>query len=214
MPQNDAIDWGRIKAVVFDVDGTLYRQGPVRLRMGMALIGHALRGGYADARALLQFRKKREASTNHVNSLEGFDRPAKDMEALVRDWMVARPLPYLKGARFADVDAFMAALRAHGIKTAVLSDYPVREKLAAMGLEADSCHSAFDPEILTLKPDPKGLMFAVAALGAQPHETVYIGDRPEKDGLCASRCYVRFLHCNTPRFYSNLLRDLKGRQAA
>ena len=35
-------DWKDIRLVVFDVDGTLYRQRPLRLRMARDLVLHAV----------------------------------------------------------------------------------------------------------------------------------------------------------------------------
>jgi FMN phosphatase YigB (HAD superfamily) len=36
-----------------------------------------------------------------------------------------------------------------------------------------------------LKPHPRGLEVLIAAAGVKPHETILIGDRPERDGLAA-----------------------------
>ena len=36
------LDWDRVHLVVFDVDGTLYRQRPLRLRMARDLLLHTL----------------------------------------------------------------------------------------------------------------------------------------------------------------------------
>jgi FMN phosphatase YigB (HAD superfamily) len=35
-------DWSGIRLVVFDVDGTLYKQRPVRLRMARDMLRHAI----------------------------------------------------------------------------------------------------------------------------------------------------------------------------
>lgn len=39
------LDWDRLHLVVFDVDGTLYRQRPLRLRMARDLLFHTSHGG-------------------------------------------------------------------------------------------------------------------------------------------------------------------------
>lgn len=56
------IDWGSIRFVVFDVDGTLYNQRMLRLRMAGELIADAVaRGSLTNLRVLRAYRSLREA---------------------------------------------------------------------------------------------------------------------------------------------------------
>src|SRR3546814_17291893 len=55
------LDWSSVRLVVFDVDGTLYRQRPVRLRMAAALVADGLRRrSLSTIRALGAYRRLRE----------------------------------------------------------------------------------------------------------------------------------------------------------
>ena len=91
------------------------------------------------------------------------------------------------------VDRLFQALRASGRTIGILSDYPAREKIAAMGLAADIVVSATDPGIGRLKPDPRGLAYILEQTGTPAQACLMIGDRVFQDGGVASRCGVRAL---------------------
>jgi FMN phosphatase YigB (HAD superfamily) len=196
--------WDRIRLVVFDVDGTLYRQLPVRAAMGRALITRALLScSLKDLHAIRAFRAAREAAADRA--LDDFERvvlaeaaeacgySVEALETLVRDWIETRPLSLLAGARVRGVADVFDALRASGRRIAVWSDHPVREKLTAMQLEADDMVAATDPELRKLKPNPAGLELLMRRAGATASETLMIGDRPDRDGAAAVRAGVAAL---------------------
>lgn len=203
-PSFAADDWPAIRLVVFDVDGTLYDQRPVRLAMARRLLVHsALRLSARDLKALSVFRALRERAAD--KALVDFEPVVIEeaafaarctperMAELVRDWIETRPLPLLRSARADGVDRLFAALRTSGRRVAVWSDHPVREKLAALGLEADDTAGAVDPDLGRLKPDPAGLELLMRRAGARASQTLMIGDRADRDGEAATRAGVRFL---------------------
>src|SRR5262245_14144973 len=58
-----SVDLSRVKAIVFDMDGTLYRQGPLRRAMALRLVfAHLVRPvhGYRTFRVLSAYRKAQE----------------------------------------------------------------------------------------------------------------------------------------------------------
>ena len=190
------------RMVVFDLDGTLYRQSPVRRGMLIRLLA-AGGGRWARIRDLQKFRNLREELSDE--GAAGFDarlyaraaaesgRTEAQMRALVQDWMEVRPLPLLRSARVAGAVELFAALRARGIVIAVWSDYPVAAKLAALELQADLTLAATDPELDTLKPNPLGLRRLMAKAGCAPDQVLMVGDRMGRDGAAAERAGVRFL---------------------
>lgn len=200
MPRSSAFAascWDDIRLVVFDLDGTLYRQAPVRARMAMALLLHAGTGGAREVKALRTFRELREKAHDVGEDMD-FEHwalgeaaratglPVSRVEALVRDWIETRPLPLLERARYAGIAELFAALRASGRRIAIWSDHPVAGKLAALGLAADDMLSATDPELRRLKPDPRGLQLLMRNAGAAPESTLMIGDRADRDGAAAA----------------------------
>src|SRR3546814_9318166 len=76
------LDWSSVRLVVFDVDGTLYRQRPLRLRMAAALVADGLRRrSLSTIRALGAYRRLREEladngtrSEEHTSELQSLMR--------------------------------------------------------------------------------------------------------------------------------------------
>lgn len=196
-------DLGRYGLVVFDLDGTLYRQGPVRRRMLAELLSTGGPPGRLTRLNLLRrFRQLREEVA--LGNPRGFDstfaRLAEQtghnegsLRALVTEWMERRPLRHLARARVAGVAALFDRLRAAGTTIAVWSDYPVTDKLAALSLTADHCLWAGDPHVGALKPDPAGLLHLIARTGTDRDRVLMVGDRLSHDGAAAEAANVDFL---------------------
>lgn len=197
-------DIHRYRLVVFDVDGTLYHQGPVRRRMLLDLLrtGGAP-GRLTRLRILRRFRNLREALGNtaprdfearlFAQLSDETGKSETELRAMVTDWIERRPLRHLPGARVSGSRRLFEALRANGTAIAAWSDYPVADKLAALGLAADHHIAATDAELGTLKPDPAGLALLMHRLGAAPGETLMVGDRVSRDGAAARAAGVDFL---------------------
>lgn len=197
-------DWPRVRMVVFDLDGTLYEQRGVRLAMAAELALHALRQrSLRDLKAISRFRALREAYAERertdfssgciAEAAAAAGLSGEQMAALVEQWLERRPLRHLLKARVAGAAQAFAALAASGRTVAVWSDYPVPEKLAALGLAADLRASAADPEVGRLKPHAAGLLWLCGKAGVPPAETLMIGDRVERDGEAAKRAGAFFL---------------------
>lgn len=199
-----AEDWQDIRLVAFDVDGTLYRQRPLRLRMAADLLGHALRErSLVGLRVLSRYRRIRER-LGHEEAA-GFEPvllaetaaaasvPEDLVRAIVAEWIDRRPLAHLARCRYAGLVELFAALRRRGKSIGILSDYPAPAKLEALGLAADHVVSAGDEGVGILKPHPRGLLALIERAGATPGTTVLIGDRTDRDGLAARRAGARVL---------------------
>lgn len=194
--------WAEIRLIAFDVDGTLYRQRPLQLAMAREMLIDALRHCRLDAvRIVVAYRRIRERLAEEevtdfdgrliaeTASSTGFP-PAK-VKAVVSEWLLRRPLPYLRACRFTGVDLVFRRLRSCGKVVGVLSDYPAAQKLAAMDLAADHIVCASDVGIM--KPHPKGLEALMQAAGVDARQTLFVGDRAERDGLAGRRAGVRTL---------------------
>ena len=197
-------DWDTIELVVFDVDGTLYRQGRLRLRMAQEILLHALSNGSFETIAVLKtYRRIRERlGDQEVPNFEpaligetaaSTDRSPDTVRAIVTEWIEQRPLRHLGGYRYPLVLELFAGLRRTGKIIGILSDYPGTAKLEALGLAADHIVSAGDKGIGLLKPHPRGLETLMAAARTRARATLLIGDRVERDGLVARRAGVRAL---------------------
>jgi HAD superfamily hydrolase (TIGR01549 family) len=195
-------DWRGIRLVAFDVDGTLYRQRPLRLRMGRDMVIHTVAKCDRNAISVVSaYRRIRErlaaeevvdfervliAETAKATSMS-----PERVHAIVSEWIEARPLRYLRSCLFSGVPQLFDGLQRTGKKIGIFSDYPATEKLAAMGLAAHHVVAASDVGLL--KPHAKGLQSLMAAANATAHETLFIGDRADRDGVAGQRAGVRTL---------------------
>ncbi|TVT43472.1 HAD family hydrolase [Hymenobacter setariae] len=224
------LDWTKVKAVIFDVDGTLYAQSKLRRRMLYDLLGYyALRPWRLQEMLLLRrFRAEREKRPGHQGpNLESAQYAwcadnsqfsVAQVRAVVGRWMFSHPNQYLGRCAYPGTRAFFDALRQQDIKIGIYSDYPAHDKLVVLGLPADVVVSSTDPDIDQLKPNPKGLLHIAAALGLATTDCLFIGDRPELDGECAERAGMPYLI--VPRqafdqftFYHDLVRALTAAPA-
>jgi HAD superfamily hydrolase (TIGR01509 family) len=193
----------RIRAVLFDVDGTLYRQNLLRLLMGLELLTMPL-GRPAKAvrrwRALQAFRRSQEhlrTSNGHGAALArqqaqaasvASGLPLAEVEALVDEWMQQRPLKYLRWCKAAGLEALLTRLEARRVRVGVLSDYPALAKLRALGLDGrfDPILCATDMDIGALKPSPRGYLKACEMWNVKPEDVLYVGDRVDVDAAGAA----------------------------
>jgi len=200
-----SLPWPRIRLVVFDVDGTLYDQRPLRRLMLLTLLRHCLvhPRDLSLLRTLSTFRRLREELAEEAGEDIGrlqYERPAarlgsspETVRLAVETWMHERPLRYLRGCRYPGVERVFEALEASGRTTAIFSDYPAETKMRALGLRADLQVAATDPDVQRLKPHPLGLRRVLERSGVSADACLYIGDRDERDGACARRLGVHYL---------------------
>ena len=179
-----------IRAVSFDLDGTLYDDARARprllwstfprwrtLRVGRR-VREELRGRtFDDGAALL----REEAQL----CAERLERSVDETRLLLRELFDVRLTRVLKtiGPR-PGTRALLDELVTRGVAVAVVSDRgAVREKLAALGLQDvpwGALVSADDVGVL--KPAPALFHAAARALGVTPGEMLHIGDRDDTDG--------------------------------
>ncbi|MEZ6021786.1 MAG: HAD hydrolase-like protein [Planctomycetota bacterium] len=113
--------------------------------------------------------------------------PVEPLEALVREWMWERPLPFLARHVRPGMVSLLRTLRDRGVAMGVYSDYPVTKKLEAMGLAEffPVQVAATDKDVNAFKPHPRGFEVAAQKLGVAPADVFFIGDRMDVDGLGA-----------------------------
>jgi FMN phosphatase YigB (HAD superfamily) len=197
-----------VRAVLFDVDGTLYSQRRLRTFMAIEMARSIVTAPAQmpqTARIILTFRRVREqlrelgAVAEPLIDLQ-FARTASALsidESLVRsvihDWIFARPLPYIRFTGRPGVSAVLTALRQQRLRIGALSDYPTDGKLDALGVthhfSLRLCTT--DRAINAFKPHPKGFLVACEQWGLTPQEVLYVGDRPEIDGAGAAAAGTR-----------------------
>jgi len=197
-----------VRGIVFDVDGTLYRQTRVRAAMVGELLSDAARlrrGLVRDIRIISSFRHVREELRSlppgsGIESLQyelvgnKLGLTAARVREAVRSLIYDRPLPILREASDARTTDAMRRLRDAGYRLGIYSDYPAADKLAALGFD----HKLFDiiadsemPEIDVFKPNPAGFLYTASRMGLDPAEVMYVGDRVRVDMEGARRAGMR-----------------------
>ena len=195
------------RAVLFDIDGTLYRQGPVRRAMMARLVrGHLARPttGAQVMRVISAYRRAQEelrgsgfegdvteAQVEMAAARTGVD--ADVVRSIVEQWMEVEPLGAVAASGRTGLVELLDELARRGTKLGALSDYPAMAKLEALGIadRFDIVLSAQDPRVHAFKPNPKGLVVALEALAVEPADAVYVGDRAEVDGAAAAAVPMR-----------------------
>ena len=191
-----------LKAIIFDLDGTLYesRHFPLRLILSDPL--HiCMLAAERRCRKQLCDRHFDKASDYYDALFSLMGKGSAERAERCRRWFYGTYMPLQvriirdKFGPRPQLREFISDLRARGLKIAVLSDYCfTAEKLAAIGLsEADFDAVWESPALGGLKPREEVFLNACKALGAAPSETLMIGDKTTKDGG-ALRAGLRFIH--------------------
>jgi HAD superfamily hydrolase (TIGR01549 family) len=189
-------------AWLVDLDGTLYAPAPVKLLMAAELAV----GGWGAASVLRRFREEHERvrelglegdpfALQIARTAEALGRAPADVEEHVRHWMIERPSRWLAAFRRQALLQEIEAFRRAGGRTALVSDYPARRKLEALGVTElfDAVVASGEPGGPTrLKPHPDGFLRAAAAVEVEPAACLVIGDREDADGAAARAAGMAF----------------------
>lgn len=194
-----------MKAIIFDLDGTLYDNSKLPFQLIMRSLGKL--------RILKSERTSRKILAGvHFNSPEEFYKKHFDTMShicgrspeKVEKWYHECYMPLMirvlskRHSCKSNVAETLNELRKNGIKTAVLSDYEcVKERLAAVNLDPDMFDICIDaPTTGGLKPDKSSFLHIAKAFGFEPDEILVVGDRPDTDGKGAANAGMQMLLVN------------------
>lgn len=188
----------RIQAVAFDLDGTLYPNYQMYLQSVPFFFAHPrlvrqfgrVRHRIRRIRPIPDFRRLQAellASSLHLTAEEAFGLIER---TIYGRWETTfrriRPYP---GAR-----ETLRIFRSEGLKTAVISDFPVDRKLRYLGLE-DLVDCAFSSEeIGYLKPNPEPFRAVAECLALPTERILYVGNHYKYDILGAKEVGMRSAH--------------------
>jgi len=197
-------DAAAFRAWLIDLDGTLYAPLPVKLAMAFEL---GVRAPHR-IRLLREFRREHEQLRHELAvSVESpfalqLERAAKrlgvsahELAPIVTEWMFERPRKWIRAFARAGLLREIRAFRTRGGRTALVSDYPARVKLEALGAS-----ELFDAVIANgesggprrLKPHPDGFLRAAECLEVPAADCLVIGDRDDADGAAARAAGMSF----------------------
>lgn len=129
-------DWDGIRLVVFDMDGTLYRQRPLRLRMAQEIVLHASSNWTFDIILVLRtYRRIRERlgdeevpNFEHALIAETAAATAHQpdaVRAIVTEWIEQRPLRHLASCRYPVLPELFAGIQRKGKLIGIFQTIPL-----------------------------------------------------------------------------------------
>lgn len=194
-----------LRAVAFDVDGTLYPNASMYLHsLGLALSHLRLLRTLEEVRAQLR-RNPDDTDDFHrvqarlVGARLGLtpERAYALVEARVytRWYRIFKKLKLFPGVA-QTIDEFRAA----GLKVAVLSDFPIRHRLVDLGLPGPWDCAFSSEETHFLKPHPRPFEVLAERLELPPQDILYVGNSYSYDVLGAAAVGMPCAHLTrTPR---------------
>jgi putative hydrolase of the HAD superfamily len=178
----------RLEAVGFDLDGTLYPNYRFHLRLLPFLMrrtplllsmGHAraeLRRPGRPAAGTDFYRQQAELAAGRLG-LEPERLQTLFDEEIYRAWPpIFSHVRPRRGVREA-----ILRLRAAGLKTGLLSDFPLADKLERLGLEGLWDAKICSEEVGRLKPGAEPFLALARALGTEPAAMAYVGNSERYD---------------------------------
>ena len=188
-------------AVAFDLDGTLYPNYRLNVRLLPFLVKHwPLLVAFSRARDRIRARQEKTPAAFKDNfydyqawlvaeQLKAPPQQVRDrIERLIyrgweRHFLHIRLLPH--------VPEMLAELKAAGLKLGMLSDFPPQTKLENLGIaglwDAVICSETAG----ALKPAVRPFVCLAEALGCAPERTLYVGNSYRYDILGASRAGMK-----------------------
>ena len=192
-----------LKAVAFDVDGTLYPNAPMYLRSLVSMLPH-WRLFKALEKARIGLRKSPDLSADFhrvqgaaVGALLGI--PAEEAQARIEAVVYTQWYGLFTSLRpYRGLAACLERFRGLGLKLGVLSDFPIRGRLDDLGLEQWDC--AFSTEETgNLKPNPQPFLLLAERLGVSPGDVLYVGNSYRYDVLGAHAAGMPSAHLTRKR---------------
>ena len=193
----------RYDLIIFDMDGTLYFQRGMQIRMALRLISHVFseKGGLKDLRIIQKYRKLREKwdSSNSLDEARLYSAVADDLgmnasrvRDVIREWMFEKPMDVVKECRDGALIETIERLISDGKKVCIYSDYPTEDKCRAVGLSGDiPQYYCGKDDIKTLKPNPSALFYIMNDhQDITRDKVIIVGDRADRDRACAENAGI------------------------
>jgi putative hydrolase of the HAD superfamily len=177
-----------LRAVAFDVDGTLYPNGSMYLQsLGLALTNLPL---------LKALEKSRNFLRDHPDTSDHFHRVQAQLVAhelditpdrayaLIEARIYTRWFRIFRTLRlFPELRETVEAFRSTGLKLAILSDFPIRNRVTDLGLPGPWDAQFTSEDTGYLKPHPQAFLLLAQKLGLPPEDILYVGNSYTYDVL-------------------------------
>jgi putative hydrolase of the HAD superfamily len=174
----------KLEAVCFDIDGTLYPKWQTSLYLIPSLFPSPL--------LALKYQRFRRTIRRHpdrggnAQSHEEFLKKQADLigtsvAKIERQFYNKWRSSFKKIKVYPQVRETLEWLKGLSLKIAILSDFPLEEKLTTLGIADLVDYAICSEESGYLKPHPKPFLAVSQALGVDPSAILYVGDSYSKD---------------------------------
>ena len=188
----------QIKAVLFDVDGTLYPQSffiktSLQFFLRHPKLSAAFRHLRHDVRAIGGVEDLHLAQ---VSLCAGYMRiPAEKAQALLETHIYGTYMDMLSKAKpYPQVEGLLADLKKAGLRMGVITDYPVGAKVSALGFDQYWDVAISADTMGHLKPEPDAFLLAAEELKIAPEQIIYVGNEYKYDIIGAKRAGMKAAH--------------------
>jgi putative hydrolase of the HAD superfamily len=199
-----------VAAVAFDVDGTLYPNYRFYLRVfPKAFLRLRLLAAFAGVRRRIRREGVAEVSFYDLQAKFCAEKlgagkkacAAETVKSLISQHIYASWEDMFRGIRlFPWVKECLSSFREHGLKLAVLSDFPIGKKISNLGLSGLWDAELSSEEVGALKPHPLPFRRLAEALSLPPDRILYVGNSPAYDIAGAKNAgMMTALRCLCPR---------------
>ncbi len=185
------VDLSEIKAVAFDIDGTLYRAWKFNLRIAPYFLSHSI---FFLKYGLVRNIMHRTAATPEFVKLQA-SHMAKKLKCTQEEAHARLEKIIYKGLEkyFVNIKPcrgaieFIKELKAHGYKIGLLSDFPPEQKGSIWGVR-DLCDVVLGSEAAgALKPDSTPFLKLAESFNLPPEQILYVGNNHKYDILGANK---------------------------
>lgn len=180
-----------IEAVAFDLDGTLYPNRSLYIRLFPFILKHwRLLLALGRARDSIRAEQEKSGFTPHADFYTyqahlaaGMLRADTELVKEKIDRLIYRgwEAHFKKIKLFPHAAETLAALRRAGLRLALLSDFPPEVKLEHLGLSGEWDAVSCSERSGTLKPHSRSFLDMAAALGIAPEKICYVGNSRRYD---------------------------------
>lgn len=181
----------KLKALAFDIDGTFYPNFQLYLHSIPYFLGN-----FQLSRQFMQLRKE----IRQVAQIDDFyavqasllaeKRGCSPKEAaqIIQQRIYEGWHPSLKGIRaFPALREVLVHFKKEGFPMAVLSDFPIEQKLKRLGLDGLWDHQICSEDTGHLKPHAAPFLHLAEKMGLNPEYILYVGNNYDYDMIGASR---------------------------
>ncbi len=185
-----------IKAVCFDIDGTLYDKKALDLILVKTSLFHL---PFALKYLSMRSRIRKEDGYNDFSASSSLDFKKREMKIMYPNknkdisWFIDKEKrvfhdkwekDFLHVSAFADMNSVLREI-ASVVPVALLSDFPIGSKLKAFNIEDVASYVVSSEDIGRLKPSRLPFRILYEHFNLNPNDMLYVGDSEKKDVLGA-----------------------------